>query len=155
MAFPSTNSVKLNELKEKSVFRKKISIFVCLRESCLPSVHITSLHVYSWESSLMQSKWPGFWDFHSRVQRGSRNPEADGLGSLKSPIFIFQFKCMGIMALTPGSTCGPPWHIMQQRDAQGGLSLESRRNGRTIGRECKHHNKADWMRRVFILTMDQ
>lgn len=49
MAFPSTNSVKLNELKEKSVFRKKLPIFVCLRESCLPSVHTISLHVYSWK----------------------------------------------------------------------------------------------------------
>lgn len=47
MAFPSTNRVKLNELKEKSVFRKKLPIFVCLRESCLPSVHSISLHVYS------------------------------------------------------------------------------------------------------------
>lgn len=57
--FPSTARVRLNELKEKSVFlEKRINILVCLRERCLPSAYTASLlEVYPQESSLTQLKW--------------------------------------------------------------------------------------------------
>lgn len=61
MIFPSTNSVRLNEIKEKRVFsEKKISIFVYLRKGCLHLAHTTSaslnvMEVYSPKISLLQS----------------------------------------------------------------------------------------------------